>query len=65
MDFFSKDIKAFNDLFVHMLRDIYYAENQIVKATGSQSETGIRETFEDTAKSKLCASRESSGRIET
>ena len=34
MDFFSKDIKAFNDLFVHMLRDIYYAENQIVKATG-------------------------------
>jgi ferritin-like metal-binding protein YciE len=32
MGFFSKDIKTFNDLFVHMLRDIYYAENQIVKA---------------------------------
>jgi ferritin-like metal-binding protein YciE len=32
MGFFSKDIKTFNDLFVHALRDIYYAENQILKA---------------------------------
>jgi ferritin-like metal-binding protein YciE len=32
MGFFSKDIKSMNDLFVHMLRDIYYAEKQIVKA---------------------------------
>jgi ferritin-like metal-binding protein YciE len=32
MGFFSKDIKTLNDLFVHQLRDIYYAENQIVKA---------------------------------
>jgi ferritin-like metal-binding protein YciE len=32
MGLFSKDIKTMNDLFVHTLRDIYYAENQIVKA---------------------------------
>ncbi len=32
MGFFSKDLKTMNDLFVHTLRDIYYAENQIVKA---------------------------------
>jgi ferritin-like metal-binding protein YciE len=32
MGFFTKDIKTMNDLFVHTLRDIYYAENQIVKA---------------------------------
>jgi ferritin-like metal-binding protein YciE len=32
MGLFSKDIKTLNDLFVHTLRDIYYAENQIVKA---------------------------------
>lgn len=32
MGFFSKDIKTLNDLFVHTLRDIYYAENQILKA---------------------------------
>ncbi len=32
MGLFSKDIKNMNDLFLHMLRDIYYAEKQIVKA---------------------------------
>jgi ferritin-like metal-binding protein YciE len=32
MGLFAKDIKTMNDLFVHTLRDIYYAENQIVKA---------------------------------
>jgi ferritin-like metal-binding protein YciE len=32
MGFFSKDIKTLDDLFVHTLRDIYYAENQITKA---------------------------------
>jgi ferritin-like metal-binding protein YciE len=32
MGLFSKDIKNMDDLFVHTLRDIYYAENQIVKA---------------------------------
>lgn len=31
MGFFSKDIKTLDDLFVHTLRDIYYAEKQIVK----------------------------------
>jgi ferritin-like metal-binding protein YciE len=32
MGLFSKDIKNMNDLFVHTLRDIYYAEKQITKA---------------------------------
>jgi len=32
MGIFSYDIKTFNDLFVHGLQDIYYAENQIVQA---------------------------------
>ena len=32
MGLFSKDIQNFDDLFVHTLQDIYYAENQIVKA---------------------------------
>jgi hypothetical protein len=30
MGFFSKDIKTMDDLFVHTLRDIYYAERQIL-----------------------------------
>jgi ferritin-like metal-binding protein YciE len=32
MGWFSKDIATMDDLFVHTLRDIYYAENQIKKA---------------------------------
>jgi ferritin-like metal-binding protein YciE len=32
MGLLSKDIKTMDDLFVHTLQDIYYAENQITKA---------------------------------
>jgi ferritin-like metal-binding protein YciE len=32
MGLFSTDIKTMDDLFVHTLQDIYYAENQITKA---------------------------------
>lgn len=32
MGLFTRDIKTMDDLFVHTLRDIYYAEKQITKA---------------------------------
>jgi ferritin-like metal-binding protein YciE len=32
MGLFSKDINTLEELFVHGLKDIYYAENQILKA---------------------------------
>jgi ferritin-like metal-binding protein YciE len=32
MGLFTRDIKTMNDLFVHQLQDIYYAEQQLVKA---------------------------------
>ena len=32
MGIFSKDIETLDDLFVHQLQDIYYAEKQILKA---------------------------------
>jgi len=32
MGLFSKDIKTMDDLFVHQLQDIYYAEKQIAKS---------------------------------
>jgi ferritin-like metal-binding protein YciE len=35
MSLFSKDIKTMDDLFLHTLRDIYYAENKIVKSLPS------------------------------
>ncbi len=31
MGLFSADIKTMNDLYVHQLQDIYYAEKQILK----------------------------------
>jgi len=52
MGLFSKDIKNMDDLFVHTLRDIYYAEKQIVKslpemiekANNPQLKQGFRRT---------------------
>jgi ferritin-like metal-binding protein YciE len=32
MGLFTKDIRSMNDLFLHQLQDIYYAEQQLVKA---------------------------------
>jgi ferritin-like metal-binding protein YciE len=38
MGLFSKDIKTMNDLFMHQLQDIYYAEKQLVKALPKMAE---------------------------
>src|SRR5215469_10093067 len=47
---FSKDIKTLDDLFVHQLRDIYYAEKQIVQALPEMiekaSDVGLKQGFE-------------------
>ena len=56
MGLFSKDIKSMEDLFLHTLQDIYYAENQIVKslpkmiekATSSQLTAGLRTHMRET-----------------
>ena len=32
MGIFTKDIKTMEDLFLHQLQDIYYAEQQLTKA---------------------------------
>ena len=49
MGLFSKDIKTLNDLFVHTLRDIYYAEKQIVKSLPDMiekaSDPGLKRGF--------------------
>ena len=38
MGLFSKDIKTLDDLFVHTLQDIYYAEKQLIKALPKMAE---------------------------
>ncbi|MFA6267938.1 MAG: DUF892 family protein [Pseudolabrys sp.] len=50
MGLFSKDIKTMNDLFVHTLKDIYYAENQILKAlpdmVDKATDAGLKQGFQ-------------------
>jgi len=56
MGLFSYDIKTMDDLFVHTLQDIYYAENQIVKslpvmigkATDNQLKQGLERHLRET-----------------
>src|SRR5438552_9942858 len=38
MGLFTRDIKTMNDLFVHQLQDVYYAEKQLVKALPKMAE---------------------------
>jgi len=56
MGLFSKDIKSLDDLFVHTLQDIYYAEKQIEKslpdmiekATNTELTNGFKKHLEET-----------------
>ncbi len=56
MGLFSKDITSMEDLFLHTLQDVYYAENQIVKAlpklidkaTNRELTTGLRDHLRET-----------------
>ena len=58
MGLFSKDIATMNDLLLHGLKDIYYAENQITKAlpkmiekaTNRDLSKGLRDHLEETQK---------------
>ncbi len=50
MALFTKPIKTLDDLFVHMLQDIYYAEHQITKALpqmiGKATDQSIKNAFQ-------------------
>ena len=56
MGLFSKDIQTMDDLLLHGLQDIYYAENQIVKslprlidkATNRELSKGLKDHLEET-----------------
>jgi ferritin-like metal-binding protein YciE len=58
MGLFTKDIKTMDDLFLHGLQDIYYAEQQIIKAlpkmienaTNRDLTTGLKTHLEETRK---------------
>jgi len=47
MGLFTKDIKTMNDLFVHQLQDIYYAEQQLTKALPKMAEKATDKQLKD------------------
>jgi hypothetical protein len=49
MGLFTKDIKTMNDLFVHQLQDIYYAEKQLVKALPKMAEKATEKQLKQNA----------------
>lgn len=50
MGFFTNDIYTMDDLFTHTLRDIYYAENKIVRSRPAMiekaSDPQLKQSFE-------------------
>lgn len=53
MGIFSKDIKTLDDLFVHQLRDVYYAEKQLVKALPKMAEKATSPQLKQAFRSHL------------
>ncbi len=64
MGLFSKDIKTMDDLFVHMLRDIYYAEKQIVKALPKMIDKATDDELKAGLRNHLDESRNHVARVE-
>jgi ferritin-like metal-binding protein YciE len=64
MGFFSKNIKTMDDLFVHTLRDIYYAENQILKALPEMIEKATEPQLKQGFQSHLAETKGHVQRVE-
>ena len=64
MGFFSKDIKTMDDLFVHTLRDIYYAENQILKALPEMIDKATDASLKQAFQSHLAETKDQVARLE-
>jgi ferritin-like metal-binding protein YciE len=64
MGFFSKEIETMDDLFVHTLRDIYYAEKQIVKALPDMIEKATDPQLKQGFESHLAETKNHVKRVE-
>jgi ferritin-like metal-binding protein YciE len=64
MGFFSKDIKNMQDLFVHTLRDIYYAEKQILNALPEMIEKTTDASLKQAFQSHLGETKNHVSRVE-
>ena len=64
MGLFSKDIKTLDDLFVHTLRDIYYAEKQIVKKLPDMIDKATDQTLKQGLQTHLAETKGQVARLE-
>jgi ferritin-like metal-binding protein YciE len=64
MGFFTKDIKTLDDLFVHTLRDIYYAEQQIAKNLPNMIEKATDQSLKNGFETHLSETQNQIGRLE-
>ena len=64
MGFFTKDIETLDDLFVHTLRDIYYAEQQIAKNLPDMIEKATDQSLKSGFETHLFETQNQIGRLE-
>jgi ferritin-like metal-binding protein YciE len=64
MGLFSRDIETMNDLFLHTLRDIYYGENQILKALPEMIEKATDPQLKQAFQSHLAETKNQVKRVE-
>jgi len=64
MGLFSKDIKTMDDLFLHVLQDVYYAEQQILKALPDMIEKASNQELTTAFKNHLGETEKQVSRLE-
>ncbi len=64
MGIFSKDIKSMEDLFQHVLQDIYYAEQQIIKSLPKMIDKATNRELTTALKSHLAETEKQVSRLE-
>jgi ferritin-like metal-binding protein YciE len=64
MGLFTKDIKTMDDLFLHVLQDVYYAEKQILKALPDMIEKATNRELSAAFKSHLGETEKQVQRLE-
>jgi ferritin-like metal-binding protein YciE len=64
MGLFTKDIKSMEDLYLHVLQDIYYAENQIKKALPDMVEKATNRDLTAALKAHLEETEKQISRLE-
>jgi ferritin-like metal-binding protein YciE len=64
MGIFSKDIKTMDDLFLHALQDIYYAENKLLKALPDMAKKATDPQLKEAFKAHLAETKRQVERLE-